>query len=102
MKLREFTDEDILEYALTHGGRNIRNVFKEIQIEFDQISVDVKTLVRHRIIINDMKNKISNLIDKIIDLHDHCLKSEDDEETRFIAKSLKSMSEELNKIFDNI
>ena len=102
MKLREFTDEDILEYALTHGGRNIRNVFKEIEAEYNQIRADITVLVRHRTMINDLKNKISILIDKIIDLHNHCLKSEDDNETRTAASSLKSMSEELNKIFDNI
>jgi hypothetical protein len=102
MKLREFTDEDILEYALTHGGRNIINVFKEIEAEYNQIRADITVLIRHRTMINDLKNKISILIDKIIDLHNHCLKSEDDNETRTVASSLKSMSEELNKIFDNI
>ena len=102
MRLREFTDEDILEYALTHGGRNIRNVFREVQLEYNQIKQDVATLVRHRTFINVMKNDISSLIDRIIDLHNHCLKSEDDKETRDTATSLKSMYRDLNDIFDNI
>jgi hypothetical protein len=102
MKIREFTDDDILEYALTHGGRNIRSVFKEVEVEYNQIKLDATSLVRHRTLINDLKNRISILIDKIIDLHDHCLKSEDDDETHKVASSLKSMSEDLNKIFDSI
>jgi hypothetical protein len=102
MKLREFTDEDIFEYALTHGGRNVRNVFSEIKAEYEAVISSPDLKITHRVIVNDMKNKISSLIDQIIDLHSHCLKSEDDEETRSVAEDLKSMHESLEKLFDSL
>ena len=102
MKLREFTDEDITEYALTHGGRNIRNMFVEVNSKYERIKTDIKTISKHPVIVNDIKNSIDDLISDIVDLHNSCLKCEDDHETRSVATALKSMFQDLPETFDSM
>lgn len=102
MKLKEFTDDDIYLYALGHDGKSPMQVFKEINDSYNAIIREYENLVNHRTIRIEFKSRLKLLLDDIVDLHDYCKKSEDDNETRVVAGSLKDMYYRLNFIFDNV
>ena len=100
MKLREFTDEDITLHALSNGGRNIRNMFLDIKRDYVTLTQEYSSTGKHKTNISVMQSKISELIDRVINMHDICRNSEDDRETRDVAAELKELNSALHKMFD--
>lgn len=102
MKLREFSEEDITLHALSNGGRSVRVMAVEIDADYATLVKEYSILPNHKTFKSSMRSKVGDLISRIVDMHDICRNSEDDPETRKIAKKMKTMNVKLNKMLDLI
>lgn len=101
MKLREFTSEDKLKYKLKYDI-DILFAFNKLTSRYENLIKENESLLKHKTIIEDYKTRVDNLLDELKLLHDFCLESEDDEETRHVATSVKMMFHKLSKIIDDL